>query len=155
MTLQWNDSLETIDWEELSNLYKIAPLGNKKASDLATVFTNSMYRYFVYDDGRLIGAGRALADGIDTAYLADIAVHPDYQGQGIGKEIVLRLRDLAKSHRKIILYAAPGKDQFYLKLGFKRMLTAMAMFENQDQALEVGLVTDSTNDLLPRAGGNQ
>jgi ribosomal protein S18 acetylase RimI-like enzyme len=143
MNLRWDDSLEAVNWEELSNLYKIAPLGNKKPSDLATVFSNSMFRCFVYDEGKLIAAGRALADGIDCSYLADIAVHPDYQGRGIGREIVLRLRDLSKHHRKIILYAAPGKDGFYLKLGFKRMLTAMAIFENQAQALEIGLVSES------------
>lgn len=142
MSLTWTDDLERIDWNELSELYRIAPLGNKSPSDLATVFTNSMYRLFVYDSGRLVAAGRALADGIDAAYLADIAVHPDYQGRGLGKEMVLRLCALTKHHRKIILYAAPGKDGFYLKLGFKRMLTAMAIFENQAQALERGLVEE-------------
>lgn len=142
MAFDWTDSLQTIDWDELSNLYRIAPLGNKKAADLETVFRNSMFRCFVYDGGTLIGAGRALADGIDCSYLCDIAVHPEYQGRGIGKDIVLRLRDLSKGHRKIILYAAPGKEPFYLKLGFKRMLTAMAIFENQAQAVETGLVAE-------------
>ena len=142
MVFHWSDSLETIDWEELSNLYRIAPLGNKKASDLKVVFTNSMFRCFVYEDGKLIGAGRALADGIDASYLCDIAVHPDYQGRGLGKEIVTRLRDLSRNHRKIILYAAPGKDQFYLKLGFGRMLTAMAIFQDQAQAVKTGLVAE-------------
>ena len=142
MAFHWSDSLETIDWEELSNLYRIAPLGNKKASDLKVVFTNSMFRCFVYEDGKLIGAGRALADGIDASYLCDIAVHPDYQGRGLGKEIVTRLRDLSRNHRKIILYAAPGKDQFYLKLGFGRMLTAMAIFPDQAQAVKTGLVAE-------------
>lgn len=140
MDLEWSDSLERIDWDELSNLYRVAPLGNKKAADLKVVFTNSMFRFFVYDAGRLIAAGRALADGIDASYLCDIAVHPDYQGRGIGKEIVMRLRDLSKDHRKIILYAAPGKDAFYLKLGFKRMLTAMAIFKDQEGAVRDGLV---------------
>ena len=143
MALEWTDSLDAVDWEELSNLYRVAPLGNKKAADLQVVFTNSMFRCFVYDTGRLIGVGRALADGIDCSYLCDIAVHPDYQGQGLGKEIVVRLRDLSKNHRKIILYAAPGKDGFYLKLGFKRMLTAMAIFQDQAQAIETGLVADN------------
>ena len=106
------------------------------------MFTASMFRCFVYDAGRLVGVGRALADGIDCSYLCDIAVHPDYQGQGLGKEIVTRLRDLSRNHRKIILYAAPGKDGFYLKLGFKRMLTAMAIFQDQAGAVEAGLVAD-------------
>jgi ribosomal protein S18 acetylase RimI-like enzyme len=69
-------------------------------------------------------------------------VHPDYQGQGIGKQIVLKLVEFSKNHRKIILYAAPGKESFYLKLGFKRMATAMAIFRNQEQALKDGLVVD-------------
>ena len=142
MALEWSDSLETMDWDELSNLYRIAPLGNKKAADLKVVFTNSMYRCFVREDGVLIGAGRAVADGIDVSYLADIAVHPDHQGRGLGKEIVSRLRELSKHHRKIILYAAPGKDTFYLKFGFKRMLTAMAIFADQEEAVRTGLVID-------------
>ncbi len=143
MALEWSDSLDTMDWDELSNLYRIAPLGNKQAADLKVVFTNSMYRTFVREDGILIGAGRAVADGIDVSYLADIAVHPDHQGRGLGKEIVSRLRELSSHHKKIILYAAPGKDTFYLKLGFKRMLTAMAIFQDQQQAVETGLVADA------------
>ena len=143
MALEWSDSLEMMDWEELSDLYRIAPLGNKKAADLQVVFTNSMYRCFVREGGMLIGAGRAVADGIDVSYLADIAVHPDHQGRGLGKEIVSRLRELSRHHRKIILYAAPGKDAFYLKLGFKRMLTAMAIFRDQAEAVATGLVAET------------
>jgi GNAT superfamily N-acetyltransferase len=141
MALECKDSLAAVDWQELSDLYRAAPLGNKKPADLATVFGNSMFRCFVFDEGRLVAAGRALADGVDCSYLCDIAVHPDYQGQGLGKEIVHRLRDLSKHHRKIILYAAPGKDGFYLKLGFRRMLTAMAIFEDQEAAIANGLVS--------------
>jgi predicted N-acetyltransferase YhbS len=48
--------------------------------------------------------------------------------------------DLSKGHRKIILYAVAGKEPFYEKLGFRRMKTAMAIFENQSQAFERGLI---------------
>jgi len=142
LPLEWKHSQENVDWEELSCLYRIAPLGNKRPSDLKIVFSNSMFKCFVYDSGTLIGAGRALADGVDCSYLCDIAVHPSHQGLGIGKEIVSKLVDLSKGHKKIILYAAPGKELFYLKLGFKRMATAMAIFENQQLALERGLVVE-------------
>ena len=143
MAFEWIDALDNVDLEELSNLYDIAPLGHKEPADLKIAFSNSLFKCFVYDAGRLIGAGRALADGVDCAYLCDIAVHPDYQGRGIGKEIVSRLVDLSKNHRKIILYAVPGKEPFYRKLGFKRMATAMAIFKDQAQALERGLVSDT------------
>src|SRR5574339_440141 len=134
MTLEWTYSQENVDWEELSNLYIAAGMGNKAPADIKTAFTNSMFKCFVYDAGKLIAVGRALADGFDAAYICDIAVHPDYQGRGIGKQIVLKLVEFSKEHRKIILYAAPGKDTFYLRLGFKRMATALAIFKNQEEA---------------------
>jgi len=140
MTLEWRHSLEGIDWDELSRLYQAAPLGNKQSDGLKLVFGNSMFRCLVLDEGRLVGAGRAMADGLDCSYICDVAVHPSHQGTGLGKEIVSRLVELSSGHRKIILYAVVGKEPFYEKFGFRRMKTAMAIFENQSQAFERGLV---------------
>ncbi len=143
MNFEWLYSQDEIDWKALSNLYKLAPLGNKKPEDLEKAFSNSMFKCFVFDNRKLIGVGRGLADGIDCSYICDVAVLPDYQGVGIGKSIVSSLVELSKGHKKIILYAYPGKENFYRKLGFKRMSTAMAIFENQNQALELGLVNET------------
>jgi ribosomal protein S18 acetylase RimI-like enzyme len=63
---------------------------------------------------------------------------------GIGKEVVTKLVTLSQEHKKIILYAAAGKEPFYRKLGFKRMATAMAIFKDQVQALEDGLLIDES-----------
>ena len=143
MEFIWAYSQDSIDWEELSNLYKAAPLGDKKPADLKKAFSNSMFKCFIYESGKLVGVGRALADGVDCSYLCDVAVLPDYQGCGLGKSIVAKLVELSRGHRKIILYAYPGKETFYKKLGFKRMSTAMAIFDNQNQALELGLVNET------------
>ncbi len=80
-----------INWNELSELYRIAPLGTKLPDHLKLVFSNSKFKCFVYHENVLVGAGRGLADGKDTSYLCDIAVHPEYQGHGLGKEIVQNL----------------------------------------------------------------
>jgi ribosomal protein S18 acetylase RimI-like enzyme len=141
-TEQWLFESDGIDWHELSNLYRIAPLGNKSAEHLQAVFGNSRFQCFVLDDGKLVGAGRALADGRDCSYLCDIVVHPDYQGHGLGKALVAKLTELSAGHRKIILYANPGKEGFYRKLGFRRMLTAMAKFQDEQHAIGTGLVAD-------------
>ena len=85
---------------------------------------------------------RNTQDGVDCAYLCDVAVHPSHQRIGLGKDIVARLVELSKHHKKIILYAVPGKEPFYRKLGFKRMNTAMAIFADPTQALERGLVSE-------------
>ena len=102
-----------------------------------------MFKCFVLDGGRLVGAGRALADGIDCACLCDIVVHPELQGKGLGKALVEKLKELCAGHAKIILYANPGKEGFYCKFGFRRMLTAMAIFADQDRAINRGLVEDA------------
>ncbi len=143
MPLVWTHLIDKVDWNELSALYLAAPLGNKKPADLKTVFTNSMFRCFVHEDDKLVGVGRALADGVDCAYICDIAVLPSHQGTGLGQQIVGKLVNLSRGHRKIILYAVPGKEGFYRKLGFRRMRTAMAIFENQALAMERGYLDET------------
>ena len=115
-------------------------MGEKKPSDLKTAFSHSLFKCFVYDGERLVGAGRALADGADCSYLCDIAVHPSHQGQGLGKALIDKLVELSAGHKKIILYAAPGKEPLYRKAGFRRMTTAMAIFADEAGALEQGLI---------------
>lgn len=143
MSLEWSESLEGLDWDELTALYRAAPLGNKNAAGLRTAFSNSMFRCFVREHRKLVGVGRALADGADCSYICDVALLPSHQGLGLGKEIVARLVALSSGHKKIILYSVPGKEAFYRKLGFNRMNTAMAIFENQALALERGYLSES------------
>ena len=143
MTFDWKYSTEGLDWEELSALYRAAPLGDKRPAHLQTVFSNSMFKCFVYDNARLVGAGRALADGADCSYICDIAVLPSHQGSGVGKQIVGHLVEKSRGHRKILLYAVPGKEPFYRKFGFLRMTTAMAIFQNQQQQMERGYLSEA------------
>ncbi len=65
MDLIWIYDDCDVDWAELSELYRIAPLGEKPPADLTTVFSNSMFKCFVYESETLVGVGRALADGLD------------------------------------------------------------------------------------------
>lgn len=140
MGLEWSESLDNVDWQELSDLYAAAPLGHKPPESLRTVFSNSRYRCFLREHGKLVGAGRVLADGVDCAYVCDVALLPSHQGRGLGRDIVARLVERARGHRKIILYAVPGRENFYRSLGFKPMRTAMAIFENEAAAVAGGYI---------------
>ena len=59
------------------------------------------------------------------AYLADVIVNPEYQGQGIGKKMVQECIKYIDNqlkegwHIKIVIVASKGKEAFYEKLGFK------------------------------------
>lgn len=140
MPLAWDYTTDQLDWQELTDLYHAAPLGSKNPAELKTAFGHSMFVCLVRDDGKLVGAGRAVADGVDVSYIADVALLPAYQGQGLGKAIVAKLMEMSRGHKKIILYAVPGKEPFYDKLGFRRMRTAMAVFEDQAAAAQRGFI---------------
>jgi ribosomal protein S18 acetylase RimI-like enzyme len=142
VSLEWIRTHDAVNWEELSALYRAAPLGDKKPDHLRKVFSNSLYVSFAYDGEKLVGAGRALADGGDCSYICDIAVLPSHQGTGLGKQLVGDLVERSRGHKKIILYAVPGREPFYRKFGFLRMKTAMAIFENQKQELERGYLSE-------------
>jgi ribosomal protein S18 acetylase RimI-like enzyme len=141
MTITWNDTLDTIDWNELSDLYRKAPLGDKPPERLKMVFSNSMFRRFAYEDGVLVAAGRALADGADCSYICDVAILPSHQGRGLGHALIDQLVELSRGHAKIILYAVPGREGFYAGHGFRRMTTAMAIFQDQEGAAARGYLT--------------
>jgi ribosomal protein S18 acetylase RimI-like enzyme len=138
MTVTWTDALDTVDWNELSDLYRKAPLGEKSPERLETVFSNSMFRRFAYEDGVLVAAGRALADGLDCSYICDVAILPSHQGRGLGNDLIAQLVELSRGHAKIILYAVPGKEAFYARHGFRRMTTAMAIFQDPAAATARG-----------------
>lgn len=136
--IHWIFTCKNVDWNELENLYRRAPLGNKKAKELQIAFENSMYTYFLYQNSTLIGAGRALGDGIDVAYLCDIALLPEFQGKGYGKQMLQKLLDATKNHKKIILYSVVGKENFYKSFDFSPMKTAMAIFQDISKAINDG-----------------
>ena len=143
-TFLWIDDQCKVDWTELSDLYRIAPLGEKSSKHLEIVYSNSLFKCFVYSNNRLVGAGRALADGGDCSYICDIAVHPEFQGLKLGKALVEKLVTLSDGYKKILLYANPGKEGFYQKLGFYKMNTAMAIFADNTLAIESGIIRKNT-----------
>ena len=81
----------------------------------------SWYCCSVYEDDRLVGFGRMICDGILHALILDMIVHPDFQGKGIGREILDNLVEKCRRHsiRDIQLFSAKGKAGFYRKMGFR------------------------------------
>ncbi len=135
-----SESIENVNWQELVTVFELAPLGPRTEENISTVFSNSMFRCFLYDNDRLIGAARALYDGADCAVICDAVVLPQYQGKGCGSKMINFLLTKVKGCGKTILYTVPGKEDFYKKFGFRKMKTAMAVFSNQDRAKKYGLI---------------
>ncbi|MEB3210493.1 MAG: GNAT family N-acetyltransferase [Leptolyngbyaceae bacterium] len=71
-------------------------------------------------DHRLVGIGNAISDGFLVVYYPHLLVHPDYQGQGIGRQIMELMKQRYAEMHMHMLVADEGAIAFYEKCGFKR-----------------------------------
>ncbi len=87
---------------------------------------NSRYIVVVHEEDKAIGMGRLIGDGMYYT-IVDIVVIPEYQGKGIGTEIINRILyyvdiNAPKGARiSIQLISEKGKEAFYEKMGFKKI----------------------------------
>ena len=139
MDIQLSGDIGKVSWDELARVVELAPLGKKDPKKLELAFRNSLVRCFAYDGAQLIGAGRAISDGVWRAAIYDVVVLPEYQGKGIGTKIIRYLVQKVNVD-VIMLFAAPGKEIFYNKLGFRKMKTAMALMSDPELRREKGFI---------------
>jgi ribosomal protein S18 acetylase RimI-like enzyme len=103
---------------------------NFPEDDLFNAIKNSWYTICAYHNNQLIGFGRIISDGIYQTFICDLIVQPQFQDQGIGKEILEKLINHCKVNKIkwIQLTCAQGKAPFYEKFGFKaRQIDAPGM----------------------------
>lgn len=137
MTLEIRRTGAEVDWPALGALLQAAGMASFAPDMHQQAFAASHAVAFVYDGGRLVGCGRILSDGVYQAALYDVAVLPDCQGRGIGRRIVETLLAEVPSCN-VVLYAAPGKEAFYRKLGFRAMKTGMVRFVRAEAMAQKG-----------------
>lgn len=125
MNIIFQFDLNGVNWSEAADLFSRAPLGVRDPDKLRRSCEQSFLVCFAYLKNKLVGMGRAISDGEYQAAIYDLVILPEYQNKGIGQQVMEEL------HRRlpvktILLYAVPGKESFYRKLGYCKMLTAMA-----------------------------
>ena len=79
-------------------------------------FLHSTFVFSAWVDGRLVGCVRVLSDLHFRSIIYDLAVLPEFQKMGIGRELVQRCRNACKGSEWLVQTdAAKG---FYEKIGF-------------------------------------
>ncbi|MCL2120702.1 MAG: GNAT family N-acetyltransferase [Clostridiales bacterium] len=85
---------------------------------------NSLVTISAVFEGRIIGMGRLVGDGMSICYVQEMIIYPEYQGKGIGKAIMDKLisyiikNGFTNTYVTVGLFSAKGKEGFYSKLGF-------------------------------------
>jgi len=108
---QYFDLFETTGWNSEYCLTK---------DELSISLSNTYYAVSAYEKNKLVGFGKIVSDGVIHAMIYEMIVDPDYQGEGIGSNILNKLVDkcLKENIRDIQLFCAKGKKIFYERHGF-------------------------------------
>ena len=114
MALSVRFTTEGIDWGELERLFVAADLGGRRGDKIRRAFENSQVVCFAWDGSRLVGASRAITDWEYHAVVYDVVIHPDYQGQGAGRQMMQALIDRLPVWR-ILLVCEEDRVGFYRK----------------------------------------
>lgn len=124
---------------QLQQLFDVTAFWARERSleDLAIAIANSDPVVSVWDGDRLIGCARATSDGIYRASIWDVAVHPDYQGMGLGRklvETVISHPQLARVER--VYLTTTHQQSFYKRIGFQENQTTTMELLNQQNLSE-------------------
>ncbi|MGD6956776.1 GNAT family N-acetyltransferase [Rossellomorea aquimaris] len=125
--------------DEICAVYQSAGWLNHSNDVITKVFQRSDIVTFAVSEGRIIGVGRALTDGVFNAAIYDVVVHLEYQQIGIGSLIMSDLLEQLKDVSCVQLISTTGKEEFYRKHGMKKLKTGMARYLNSsltDEYLE-------------------
>ncbi|MNC16573.1 Acetyltransferase (GNAT) family protein [compost metagenome] len=115
--------------EEHAKLWEAVGWGKVNQEMTAKSLAGSLYGLVVRHEGATIGMGRIVGDGNMYFYIQDVAVLPEYQGQGLGSRIVTQLLRYIEAHSYpgafVGLFASHGNDTFYEQYGFRNHAPGM------------------------------
>ena len=121
--IRYDDKIKELPCDQLYNLFKLAGWTEGSETDemlknFNVPFINSTLVVSAWDNERLVGAVRVLSDKIIRSVIYDLVVDPEYQGQGIGKELVKRcIRHYP--YTEWLVQTTGNIAGYYEKMGFK------------------------------------
>lgn len=113
-----------LDYETYFSLRESVGWNNFSKEQAERAIRNSFYSIVIEVDSKNIGMGRVVGDGMYFT-IVDIVVKPEYQGKGIGTTIIQSITKYIEddmcidSRASIQLLSEIGKEEFYIKQGFK------------------------------------
>ncbi len=97
---------------------------NRMESCFESELRSSYFHIGAFDGEKLVGYLEVVSDGVTDAYIQNLIVHPEYQGKGIGTELMNRTIAYLKE-KKIYMITVIFEENllpYYKRFGFTPML---------------------------------
>lgn len=128
--LEYRHELPSV--EDYCNLRVQAGMSPRGKEAAVIGLPNSLFSITVYEGQRLIGMARVVGDGGINFLIVDVAVHPDFQGKGIGKKMMGDTMQYLDKHALpgslVQLSADPPADKLYQQFGFEYMTDSIGIY---------------------------
>ena len=98
---------------------------NRMERELADVRLHNAFQLYCFDEDRLIGYTAVVSNGVTDAYIQDLMVHPDYQRQGIGRQLMQRTLERLRNegiYMVSVIYGDAELQKYNEEFGFTTML---------------------------------
>ena len=99
---------------------------------LPALLLNSTYVVSAWDGARLVGMARVVSDRVYISTLQQVGVHPDYQRQGLGSELVRRCMERFDHTQFLLTIDDESNVTFYSRFGFTKTADAMIRLRNRN-----------------------
>lgn len=87
-----SDDKSLLDLESIHGFLQRSYWANTRPLEVTAKAVENSHCYGAYDqDNRQIGFARVISDGATMFYLADVFIHEDHRGLGIGKALVSQI----------------------------------------------------------------
>jgi len=126
---------DTIETREVIEIYSANDWSSADKPDaLMQALRNSHYLLTARKNGKLVGLANAISDGHLVVYYPHLLVHPQFQGQGIGRRIMETMSERYASFHQQMLTADIDAVSFYQEVGFVRAgkTVPMWVYEGED-----------------------
>lgn len=98
---------------------------NRMERDIADPRLRNSFHLCALSDGRLIGYAAVVSNSVTDAYIQDVIVHPDFQKQGVGTQLMERVLLRLKAegvYMVSVIYGETDLRRYYESFGFTTML---------------------------------
>ena len=116
--IEYTDSAAGVEPEHLHGFF-VGWTVTPTAEQHLAILRGSDHVVLAREGEQVVGYVTAISDGVVSAFIPLLEVLPDYQGQGVGSELMRRMLDLLERLYMVDLCCDAALEPFYQRFGMR------------------------------------